>query len=140
IAVTATHLYWSQVGGAGNIRGSDLNGANIVTIIPTAHVFDLQISANFLYFADDNTPSAIKRASLDGSGVTTLVTGESGIGLVNGLFVTGDAIYWSAFSHVEGGGIRRADLNGSNVVILYNASAGTVVRGVVVLPGIRFVD
>lgn len=140
IAVTGSHLYWSQVGGAGSIRRSDLNGANIVTIIPTAHVFDLEVAGNFLYFADNNAPSAIKRAYLDGSGVTTLVTGESGIGLVNGLFVTDDAIYWSAFSDEAGGGIRRADLNGGNVANLYNAPAGTVVRGVVVLPGIRFTD
>jgi hypothetical protein len=140
IAVTASHLYWSQVGGAGSIRRSDLNGANIVTIVAVAHVFDLQISGNLLYFADNNAPSAIKRANLDGSGLTTLVTGESGIGLVNGLCVTDDAIYWSAFSDANGGGIRRANLNGGNVVKLYNAPAGTAVRGVVVLPGIRFTD
>ncbi len=140
IEVTASHIYWSQVGGAGSIRRSDLNGANIVTLIPVAHVFDLQVAGNFLYFADNNAPSAIKRANLDGTGVTTLVTGESGIGLVNGLFVTDDTIYWTALSDAEGGGIRRADLNGGNVANLYNAPAGTVVRGVVVLPGIQFID
>lgn len=140
IAVTAAHIYWSQVGGAGSIRRSDLNGANIVTIIPVAHVLDLQISGNFIYFADNNAPSAIKRANLDGSGVTTLVTGESGIGLVNGLCLTDDTLYWSAFSDEEGGGIRRADLNGGTVANLYNAPAGTLTRGVVFLPGIQFTE
>jgi len=140
IAATASHLYWSQVGGAGSLRRSDLNGANIVTIVPVAHVFDLQVSGNFIYFADNNAPSAIKRANLDGSGITTLVTTTSGIGLVNGLLVTDDAIYWSALSDANGGGIRRADLGGGNVVNLYNAPDGTAVRGVVVLPGLLFSD
>lgn len=134
IEVTDSSIYWSQVSGSGSIQRADLAGANIVTVIPRAFVYDLQVTANHLYFADNNFPSAIKRANLDGSGVTNLVTDSFGIGLINGLCITGDAIYWSALMDGNGGGIRRAGLTGSNPVNLYNAPAGTSVRGVVVIP------
>jgi hypothetical protein len=143
VELTVTHLYWSEVSGMGRIRRSDLNGANIVTLIPNAYVYDFQVTSKYIYFADNNYPSAIRRANLDGSGVTDLVPD---FGFYNGICVTDDAIYWSAFNDANGGGIRRAGLDGSNPVNLYNAPAGTKVRGVVVLPetvapvGPRFVS
>ncbi len=133
IEVTATNLYWSQVNGSGSIRRSDLNGGNIVTLIPNAYVFDLQVTSNYIYYTDGNFPSAIKRANLNGTGITNLITDTFGIGLPNGICVTADAIYWSALNDDNGGGIRRANLNGSNRTNLYNAPSGTAVRGVVVL-------
>lgn len=133
IEATAAHLYWSRVSGSGSILRSDLTGGNIVTLIPNAYVYDLQVTANYIYFCNNNFPSGIKRANLDGSGVTNLVTDSFGIGLLNGICVTEDAIYWSALNDDYGGGIRRADLSGLNRTNLYNAPSGTAVRGVVVL-------
>ena len=131
IARTEAHLYWSQVTGSGNIVRSDPNGANPISLIPNAYVYDFQVTANYIYYADNNFPGGIRRANLDGSNGITLVPGGA---LFNGICVTDDAIYWSAFLDADGGGIRRSGLDGSNPVNLYNAPSGTSVRGVVVIP------
>lgn len=135
VEVTATHIYWSEVSGQGRIRRSDLNGANIVTLIPNVFVYDLQVTSNYIYFADINYPNgALKRANLDGTAITNLVTGAfGGVDLINGLCVTTNFIYWSEYSVGSGGGIRRANLNGAGRVDLYNAPPGSGIRGVVVL-------
>lgn len=136
IEVTADYIYWSEVSGQGRIRRSDLNGGNIVTLIPNVFVYDLQVTSNYIYFADINYPSgALKRANLDGTGITNLVTGAfGGVDLINGLCVTTNYIYWSEYNTFTGGGIRRASLGGTGRVDLYNAPAGSGIRGVVVLP------
>jgi hypothetical protein len=87
-------------------------------------------------FADINYPSgALKRANLDGTGITNLVTGAfGGVDLINGLCVTTNFIYWSEYNPSSGGGIRRASLGGTGRVDLYNAPPGSGIRGVVVLP------
>lgn len=131
IEVTATNLYWSRVSGSGSILRSDLNGGNIVTLIPNAYVYDMQVTSNYIYFADNNYPSAIKRANLDGTGITNLV---ADFGFYHGICVTSNALYWAAFMDADGGGIRRVNLDGSNRTNLYNSPPGTQVRGVVVLP------
>ena len=47
--------------------------------------------------------------------------------------VTSNALYWSEYIASGGGGIRRANLNGTSRTNLYTAPTGTVVRGIVVL-------
>lgn len=130
IEVTTSNIYWSQVNGSGSIRRADLNGSNIVTVIPNAFVYDFQVTSNYIYFADNNFPSAIKRANLNGTGITNLV---ADFGFYNGICVTSNALYWSALNDGNGGGIRRCNLDGSNPTNLYNAPGGTSVRGIVVL-------
>lgn len=136
IEVTADYIYWSEVSGQGRIRRSDLNGSNIITLIPNVFVYDLQVTSNYIYFADINYPSgALKRANLDGTGITNLVTGAfGGVDLINGLCVTTNYIYWSEYNTFTGGGIRRASLGGTGRVDLYNALPGSGIRGVVILP------
>lgn len=136
IEVTASNIYWSEVNSQGRIRRSDLNGGNIVTLIPNVLVYDFQVTSNYIYFADINYPSgALKRANLDGTSITNLVTGAfGGVDLINGLCVTTNFIYWSEYSVGSGGGIRRASLGGTGRVDLYNAPPGSGIRGVVVLP------
>ncbi len=136
VEVTASNIYWSEVNGQGRIRRSDLNGNNIVTLIPNVFVYDFQVTSNYIYFADINYPSgALKRANLDGTAITNLVTGAfGGVDLINGLCVTTNYIYWSEYNPASGGGIRRASLGGTDRVDLYNAPPGSGIRGVVVLP------
>jgi len=138
IEVTSSNLYWSQVasGSSGSLLRSDLNGANVVTLIPNVVVYDFQVTSNYIYFADIRYPGgALKRANLDGTGITNLITGAfGGVDLINGICVTSNAIYWSEYNVGSGGGIRRANLNGTGRVDLYNAPPGTGIRGVVVLP------
>lgn len=136
VEVTASNIYWSEVSGQGRIRRSDLNGGNIVTLIPNVFVYDFQVTSNYIYFADINYPSgALKRANLDGTGITNLVTGAfGGVDLINGICVTTNYIYWSEYNPSTGGGIRRASLGGTGRVDIYNAPPGSEIRGVVVLP------
>ena len=136
VEVTATNIYWSEVSGQGRIRRSDLNGGNIVTLISNVFVYDFQVTSNYIYFADINYPSgALKRANLDGTSITNLVTGAfGGVDLINGICVTTNFIYWSEYNPGSGGGIRRASLGGTGRVDLYNAPPGSGIRGVVVLP------
>jgi len=138
VEVTADYIYWSEVSGQGRIRRADLNGGNITTLIPNVFVYDLQVTSNYIYFADINYPSgALKRANLDGTGITNLVTGAfGGVDLINGLCVTTNYLYWSEYNPASGGGIRRASLGGTDRVDLYNAPPGSGIRGVVVLPAV----
>lgn len=133
VDVTSSNIYWSRVSGSGSILRSDLNGGNIVPLISNVYVYDLQVTTNYIYFVNNNYPSGVMRANLDGSSVTNFITDTFGIGTLNGICVTGDAIYWSALMDDYGGGIRRANLNGGNRTNLYNAPPGIAVRGVVVL-------
>ena len=137
VEVTSSNLYWSRVdsGSSGSIIRSDLNGANQVTLIPNVVVYDFQVTSNYLYFADIRFPGgALKRANLDGTGITNLVVNQSGgVDLIHGLCVTSNAIYWAEYNTFTGGGIRRANLDGSSRIDLYNAPPNTGIRGVVVL-------
>ena len=134
VEVTSSNLYWSRVAGQGDIYRSDLNGANAAVLIPNVYVYDFQVTSNYIYYADNNFPSAIRRANLNGTGITNLVTEPPfGIGLINGICVTSNALYWSEYIPGGGGGIRRANLNGTSRTNLYTAPTGTEVRGVVVL-------
>ncbi len=139
IEVTATSFYWSEViGSSGRLLRADLNGSNVVTLVPNALIYDFQITSNYIYFADVRYPGgALKRANLDGAGVTNLVTAPfGGVDLINGICVTSNAIYWSEYNVGSGGGIRRANLNGTDRVDVYNAPPGSGIRGVVVLPDV----
>jgi len=134
VEVTSSNLYWSRVAGLGDIYRSDLNGANAAVLIPNVYVYDFQVTSNFIYYADNNFPSAIRRANLDGTGITPLVTEPPyGIGLINGICVTSNALYWSEYIPGGGGSIRRADLNGTSRTSLYTAPTGMEIRGIVVL-------
>lgn len=138
IEVTSSNIYWSQVvsGSSGSLLRSDLNGGNVVTLVPNVVIYDFQVTSNYIYFADIRYPGgALKRANLDGTGITNLVTGAfGGVDLINGICVTTNFIYWSEYNPASGGGIRRASLGGTGRVDLYNAPPGSGIRGVVVLP------
>ena len=137
IEVTSSNLYWSQLSGSsGSLLRSDLNGANVVTLIPNVVIYDFQVTSNYIYFADVRYPGgALKRANLDGTAITNLVVAPfGGVDLINGLCVTTNYIYWSEYNVASGGGIRRASLGGTDRVDLYNAPPGSGIRGVVVLP------
>jgi hypothetical protein len=138
IEVTSSNIYWSQVvnSSSGSLLRSDLNGNNVVTLIPNVVIYDFQVTSNYIYFADIRYPGgALKRANLDGTAITNLVTAPfGGVDLINGICITTNFIYWSEYSVPTGGGIRRASLGGTGRVDLYNAPPGSGIRGVVVLP------
>jgi len=124
LEVVGPTCYWSDVSGLGKIMRSDLNGANIQTVLDRVVIYDMQISGDFIYFGDNGFTPGMKKVKLDGTGLTKLFDAD----FVNGIWLTADTIYWSDLTS-----IHRAGYDGSNAQTLYTATAGNQVRGVVVL-------
>ncbi len=114
------HMYWTDLGG--KIQRADLDGSNVLDIIndvillPSIDHIALDVANGHMYWTDDSGFS-IKRANLDGSGMTgNLVTSE----VINAkdieLDVANGHMYWTDL----GGKIQRADLDGSNVLDIIN--------------------
>lgn len=79
--VTAGHIYWTNIGDPkrndGSIMRSDLNGKNMITIVPPGTTFtpkQLQLDkrSGKLYWSD-REGMRVTRANLDGSEIETLV-------------------------------------------------------------------
>ena len=84
--VAAGHIYWSNMGDPqkndGSIMRSDLNGKNMITIVPTGGTFtpkqlQLEKKSGKLYWSD-REGMRVMRANLDGSEIETLV--DTGLG------------------------------------------------------------
>ena len=70
-------IYWTEWSGSNNVRRANLDGTgieNLVTNMPNANVITLDVANNYMYWSDwdDNT---VLRANLDGSNITTLISG-----------------------------------------------------------------
>ena len=79
--VAAGHIYWTDMGDPnrndGSIRRSDLNGKNMITIVPPGGTFtpkqlQLEMRSGKLYWSD-REGMRVMRANLDGSEIETLV-------------------------------------------------------------------
>jgi hypothetical protein len=107
IAVDAQHVYWASASygiGRANLDGSDVNP----TFIPAGAVgipWAVAVSGQYIYFSDRNN---ILRAKLDGTGVSTLVSGVDAFSLA----VDQQHVYWANFNADT---IGEADLDGTNV-------------------------
>jgi DNA-binding beta-propeller fold protein YncE len=86
IDVAAGHLYWTNMGNPkandGSIMRSDLDGGNIITIVPPGGTFtpkqiQIEISTGKLYWSD-REGMCVMRANVDGSNIETLVDTSSG--------------------------------------------------------------
>jgi len=79
--VAAGHIYWTNMGDPtrndGSIMRSDLNGKNMITIVPPGGAFtpkqlQLEKRSRKLYWSD-REGMRVMRANLDGSEIETLV-------------------------------------------------------------------
>ena len=79
--LAARHIYWTNMGDPGRNDGSlmrsDLNGKNMITIVPPGGTFtpkqlQLEKRSGKLYWSD-REGMRVMRANLDGSGIETLV-------------------------------------------------------------------
>src|SRR5580704_6949577 len=86
IDISAGHLYWSDMGNpkvnGGSIRRSDLDGANLTTIVAPGGTFtpkqlQLEKSTGKLYWCD-REGMRVMRSNLDGSSIETLVDTSRG--------------------------------------------------------------
>src|SRR5579871_75639 len=84
--VAAGHIYWTNMGDPqrndGSILRSDLNGKNMITIVPPGGTFtpkqlQLEKKSGKLYWSD-REGMRVMRANLDGSEIETLVDTSSG--------------------------------------------------------------
>src|ERR1700736_37419 len=84
--VAAGHIYWTNMGDPnrndGSIMRSDLNGKNMITIVPPGGTFtpkQLQIEkrSGKLYWSD-REGMRVMRANLDGSNIETLIDTSAG--------------------------------------------------------------
>ena len=84
--VAAGHIYWTNMGDPkrndGSIMRSDLNGKNMITIVPPGGTFTpkqlrLETSSGKLYWSD-REGMRVMRANLDGSEIETLVDTSQG--------------------------------------------------------------
>jgi len=128
--VTAGHIYWTNMGNPkrndGSIMRSDLNGKNMITIVPPGGTFtpkqlQLEKKGGKLYWSD-REGMRVMRANLDGSEIETLVDtslGESRPGLDPRKWCVGIAVdaeggkfYWTQKGghHAGLGRIFRANL------------------------------
>src|SRR5262249_22488794 len=85
-AVAAGHIYWTNMGGLkkndGSILRSDLDGKNMIAIIPPGGTFtpkqlQLDKKSGKLYWCD-REGMRVMRANLDGSNIETLVDTSHG--------------------------------------------------------------
>jgi sugar lactone lactonase YvrE len=117
-------MYWADTG-AGAIRRANLDGSGQTTLVsglppsdsnPSAMPPALDLARGQMYWTDGTYygPGVLRRANLDGSEQTILVTGlRSGRGVA--LDLAGGQMYWS---ELAAGRIRRANLDGSGVTTL----------------------
>jgi hypothetical protein len=126
IDVTADGIYWSQVATSNRLMRSNLDGTNVQTLLTGIQSYDFEVVGSHIYLS--TTDGFIKRSNLDGGDLVTLA---SGLGFLNGIDVTDDAIYVSVLEGVTtlssgtqtlgAGRILGMALNGSGVTELHRA-------------------
>lgn len=147
--VATGHMYWTNMGDPnrndGSIMRSDLNGKNVITIVPPGRTFtpkQLQLEKkNSKLYWSDREGMRVMRASLDGSEIETLVDTSAGdsrpgpdprkwcVGVA--VDTDGGKVYWTQKGghHAGVGRICRANIeipqgqsaeNRSDVELLYD--------------------
>ena len=123
------HIYWTNMGvpadDDGYVRRSNLDGTNVVTIVPAKGTFTpkqlrLEAASGKLYWSD-REGMKVQRANLDGSNLETILTVATGdaaranlsnwcVGMA--LDVAGGWFYWTQKGPDNGGvgSIRRAHI------------------------------
>ncbi|KAA3605228.1 MAG: DUF5050 domain-containing protein [Calditrichaeota bacterium] len=119
IDATNSKIYWQEDGSANRIRRADLDGSNIenlVTGLDSPDGIAVDVTNSKIYWSEGSGGSAtIKKANLDGSSITTLITnGANGLNRPRGIDIdeTNSKMY---FADRNGNKIQRSDLDGSNV-------------------------
>ncbi|MHC4176255.1 MAG: Ig-like domain-containing protein, partial [Planctomycetota bacterium] len=138
LAVDSVHgkMYWrgppQQDPGTGtwtyNILRADLDGTNMEVVVPDIERFEgftLDPVGGKIYWAqyswDAANPAVIRRADLDGSNVETIFADASMGPEFLAVDSVGGKIYWGTSG--AGGGLYRANLDGSEVELLFDATS-----------------
>jgi uncharacterized protein YjbI with pentapeptide repeats len=146
LAVDSKHIYWinSSAAGNGGIARANLDGTGVdPTFIQGASAGNgLAVDGQHIYWSN-GVAGTIGRANLDGSGVDSSfisglwTQGAQSITGVKGLAVDFEHLYWVNYYYCNyrvtpnvcgGGGIGRANLDGSGVDEEFAMSSGTVIN------------
>ncbi|MEM7048274.1 MAG: hypothetical protein AAF604_01385 [Acidobacteriota bacterium] len=126
---TTGTLYWAQTEEAasgGGIYSAGTDGSGPATVVPSRekpHDLALDPVNGHLYWTEgisggSSPTAAIRRADLDGSNLTDILTGQSGGIRGLDLDVAGGKLYWTDRANET---ISRADLDGSNPEIILSS-------------------
>ena len=130
VDATAQYLYWSEVVGAPRLMRAGLDGSNATQLLSNVVSYDFEVTSQYIYLT--TTDGQVLRTALDGSDRTVLATG---LGFLNGIDVTDNAIYVSSlssaydgggFTATGGGQVMAMGLDGSQRSVLYTAATGYV--------------
>ena len=120
-------MYWTCRGDSpfdnGTIsRYNTDNGTTSIVVQPEeGDTYALYVADDYIYFTD-YINRQVRRCDLDGTNVTTLVSGGVYANSPAGVFATDQYIYWS---NRNDGDINRAELNGDNPTILLDGDNNT---------------
>lgn len=126
-------VYWTENGN--RIRRCNLDGSNAELILNVNYAYgiDLDRVGGKIYWAEANL-SEIRRADLDGSNVTTVVS--AGLNTPRAIFIdsANSKLYWTDLGNDV---IQRSGLDGANIETLVtglNATRGLTLDAVSLLP------
>ena len=115
---TSGHLYWTNFID-GTIQRVNPDGTSPQTLISGQTAPEgVAVDNSHIFWADEasgTTPGAIREANLDGTGVTTLITGQIGQFDPAAMAVANSHIYWG---DLDAQTIMRANLDGTGVTTL----------------------
>ena len=146
------HVYWVEGTNSGwRIRRSNFNGSGVIDLItdvshpdlqdttglaldlPNGHMYWVQRTTN-----GDFSEGKIKRADLSGANITTILSGlDAPWGIEVDSVATGKLYFGSETATGAGtSSLQRADLNGSNLQLVYQAPTDHALMGMAIDPGI----
>ena len=108
-------IYWADYTYSDpRIRRADLDGTNVETLVSASDGCQLEgivldLAAGHIYWAERMTQH-IKRANLDGSGVTLILACWEGIGHPWGLALAGGRIYWASDESIFSANLAGEDV------------------------------
>lgn len=124
VAVDATSVYWTEVGGTGVVGVIDKDGTGRRKLVSeSANLpFAIALSSTHVFF---QTSNEIQRVPKDGSAAPQiLATGFDNLQSY-GLVVDGDQVYFAARQRSDDkDGVYRVDIDGKNVVNIVSQSTG----------------
>ena len=117
IALDSTNHKIYLVNSWGKVQRLNVNGSNfqpnLITGLDTPKHITLDVAEGKIYWTEAG--ERIRRADLDGSNIETLATD---LGILGGIAIAGNKLYWTEQSSVNRGKIQHVTLDGTDVQTL----------------------
>ncbi len=126
--VAGQRVFWTNQLGNPRVQSATLSGADVRALVPGKAQFMIGIAVDAvneaLYWMDGYYGGSVVRASIDGRNPKLIATT---VGIATGIAVdpVGGKIYWTEYGNgPHDDVVRRANLDGSNVETLFDATHG----------------